>query len=108
MSVTKNATKVKITNFTGAGRVFERTPLGLAPLLRGLAIDNARLAMKTAALSALTDNSGGAVVPVGPLPAAISLVAPSGVFSAIAANGVGYAALNTSLGKFRNAEAELQ
>ncbi len=99
------ASKIKITNFQGAGRVFERTPLGLAPLLRGLAIDNARLAMKTASLSALTDNTGGTVIPDGPLPAAIALIAPSGVFSALAANGVGYTALNTSIGKFRNAEA---
>jgi hypothetical protein len=98
------ATKVKIDNFSGSGRIFERTSLGLAPILRGMLIDNARLALKAASLSALTDSSAGTVVLGAPL-GGNALIAPSGVFNAVAANGVGYAALNTSLGKFRNAQA---
>ena len=53
------ATVVKIDNFSGAGRVFTRTPLGLAPILRGMLIDHARFKVEVSGVHDFTDNSTG-------------------------------------------------
>ena len=51
--------KSSITQFTGLANVYSRNPYGLAAIVRGLAIDNARLKVEVAAVHDFTDNSTG-------------------------------------------------
>ena len=93
------AIRVKPTQFTGTGKVFGRDPDALAAIIRGLAIDNARIALEKSAVPALTDNSTGTA-------AAALVVLPEGTSGAIDATSSGGAAtsnLTTSLGKQANA-----
>ena len=54
-----SAIKVKITQFTGLANVYSRNPYGLAAIVRGVAIDNARLKVEVAGVHDFTDNSSG-------------------------------------------------
>ncbi|MGO9740698.1 MAG: hypothetical protein ACLPN5_04130 [Roseiarcus sp.] len=54
------AVKIKKHQFTGLSKVYSRDPDGLAAILRGMAIDNARLKVEVSAVHDFTDNSTGA------------------------------------------------
>jgi hypothetical protein len=54
-----NAILVKPDHFSGAGKLFGRDKDGLAAIVRGLAVDNARIAVAVAAIADFTDNSAG-------------------------------------------------
>jgi hypothetical protein len=99
------AVKVRLGQFSGLGKVYSRDNDGLAAIVRGLAIDHARLVLEVSGVSDLTDNTtgtnGGAIVNmVGPAFA-------SGVYNAVSGGGAQAAALNTSLGKIANASKVL-
>ena len=53
------AIKVLPSHFSGAGKVFGREPDHLGAIIRGLAVDAARLKSSQLNTTALTDNSGG-------------------------------------------------
>jgi hypothetical protein len=92
------ATVVKITQFTGAGKVFTRDSDGLAAIVRGIAIDNARRVIESAGVPELTDNSTGTAAAAyagAPLPVT--------AIDATVAGGANAADLNTSIGKQSNA-----
>lgn len=91
------ATKIKRDHFVGTSRVFTTDGDGLAAVLRGLAIDNARLKVEVSAVHDFTDNSTGTNGTIS-FPGL-----PSGSFDATSAGGATASALNTSLGKAQNA-----
>ena len=90
--------KIRDGQFSGNGKLYSRERDGLAAILRGLAIDNARLKVEVSDVKSFTDNSTGA--------AASKLVAipiPTAAIDASSAGGVTTTSLNTSLGKIANA-----
>ena len=89
---------IKRHQFTGLSKVYSREPDGLAAILRGLAIDNARLKVEINTVKQITYNSGG-TAGSGLVALAIPLVA----IDATSAGGAQVSALNTSLGKIANA-----
>jgi hypothetical protein len=97
-----SAQKIHITQFQGTGRVFTRDPNGLAAMLRGLAIDNARPKVMVAAVGKLTDDSTGTA-------GALATVAIPSVYDTTqsGAEGAQEAALSASFGKVENAFAVL-
>lgn len=94
-----SAIRVNTRHFSAAARVFEVTPTGLAACVRGLAIDHARIKIENANVVDFTDNTGGSAV--GTLPALRTVFTS---FNATAAGGSQTTALNTTLGKIRNAQ----
>lgn len=96
------AIKVKSSQFTGLSKVYSREPDGLAAIVRGLAIDHAKIAVAGASVPSFTDNSGGSAA----YPIALPVV-PTTPIAVDSAGGVNYADLNTSLGKTQNALAVL-
>ena len=95
------AAKVRISQFTGFSKVQSRESDGLAALVRGLAIDNARRVIEVAAVADLTDNSTGVPGAAGAAYAAVPV--PAVAIDATSAGGAQTTALNTSLGKTANA-----
>jgi len=93
-----SAIKVKLTQFTGLANVYSRNPYGLAAIVRGLAIDNARLKVEVAAVHDFTDNSTGVAGA-----AIVGLPIPVAAIDATAAGGAQLTALNASLVKLQNA-----
>jgi len=93
-----SAIKVKITQFTGLANVYSRNPYGLAAIVRGVAIDNARLKVEVAGVHDFTDNSSG-VAAAG----IVGLPIPVAAIDATAAGGADTTALNASLVKLQNA-----
>jgi hypothetical protein len=93
-----SAIKVKVTEFQGSGKVFSREADGLAAIIRGMAIDNARLKAEVAAVKDFTDNSTG-VAGAG----IVGLPVPAAAIDATAAGGADVTALNASLVKLQNA-----
>lgn len=91
--------KVRLDMFSGLGRVYSRQSDGLAAILRGILIDNARAKVEASGVHDFTDNSTGAAGAVA-LPGLAS-----GAINATVAGGATAAALNTSLGKVQNAGA---
>lgn len=93
-----SAVKIRASHFTGLAKVYSRDPDGLAAILRGLAIDNARLKVEVSTVKDFTDNStgvaGASIVKMG---------VPTVAIDGTAAGGVTASALNTSLGKIANA-----
>ena len=90
--------KIKRHQFSGLSKVYSREPDGLAAILRGLAIDSARLKVEVSGVKQFTDNStgaGGASI--------VALPIPSAAIDATSAGGAQTTALNTSLGKIANA-----
>ena len=88
--------KVKLTQFSGLGKLFSREKDGLAAILRGLAYDNARLKIEVAAIHDFTDNTTGTPTP-------ILMTLPLLAIDATAAGGAQTVALNASLVKIQNA-----
>ncbi len=93
------AVKIKKHQFTGLSKVYSRDPDGLAAILRGMAIDNARLKVEVASVHDFTDNTTGAA---GSAIVALPIGA-TGPIDATTAGGSSASALNTSLGKIANA-----
>ena len=93
-----SATKVLITQFQGSGKVFSREATGLASILRGMLIDNARLRVEVSGVHDFTDNSTG-VVGAG----VVALPLPFTPIDATLAGGATVVALNASLAKIQNA-----
>jgi hypothetical protein len=93
-----SAIKIKLTQFTGLANVYSRNPYGLAAIVRGLAIDNARLKAEVAGVHDFTDNSTG-VAGAG----IVGLPTPAAAIDATAAGGAQLTALNASLVKLQNA-----
>ena len=93
--------KVKITHFSGAGKVSDRTKSGLAAIIRDILIQNAQTKVWGASLSSFTDNSTGT--------ASIPATTPSSILppvnTATASLGEATTSFNTSLGKIENATA---
>jgi hypothetical protein len=50
---------IKRHQFSGLGKVYSRDPDGLSAILRGIAIDNARLKVEVSGVKQFTDNSTG-------------------------------------------------
>ena len=96
------AIKVHKEYFQGSGRIWDRE-IGLGPIIKGLAIDNARLAIAVAAVLDFTDNSTGADgAPVA------NVVLPSAVIDASGSSvGAPKAGLDTATTKLDNAFAVL-
>ena len=93
-----SAIKIKTTQFQGLAKVFSRESDGLANIVRGLAIDNARARLLAAgpAIASFTDDTGGGGMP-GLLPF------PTAAIDATTAGGAQLTALNASLVKMQNA-----
>lgn len=97
-------TAIKVTKdyFQGSGRIWDRQ-VGLAVLLRGLAIDNARLALAVASVTDFVDNSTGVAAAT-----VVDVTPPTDVIDASAsAVGSPKAGLDTALGKLDDAFAVL-
>lgn len=91
---------VKRNSFSALSKLYSQAPDGLAQIIRGLAIDNARIAMAVASLIDFTDNSTGtAGSSVADVPAVATIDASS------LSVGTPATALNTALGKLDNAFA---
>lgn len=91
---------VKKTSFSALSKLYQTGDAGLANIIRGLAIDNARVAMAVASLIDFTDNSTGtAGSTVADVPAVATIDASS------LSVGTPATALNTALGKLDNAFA---
>jgi hypothetical protein len=89
-------TKIRVGQFSGLGKLFSREPDGLSAILRGLAIDNARLKIEVAGVRDFTDNSGGTPTP-------ILMTLPTTAIDATSAGGAQTTALSASLVKIQNA-----
>ena len=99
-------TFVKKTQFSGLAHIFNRDSTGLASIIRGMAIDNARIKIvETSNVGAFTDNTGGTADTTAPFTLVDMPIAPTGQFNATSAGGVQQAAFNTSLGKIASAQA---
>jgi len=94
------AIKVRRAKFSGASKVYDVGPEGLTAIVRGLAIDNARLAVAVSAVIDFTDNSTGTA---GSTVADIPVIAT--IDSSSLSVGAPRAALNTALGVVDNAMA---
>lgn len=95
------ATKVKLGQFTGLSKLHSKEAGGLASILRGLAIDNARIAIAVSSMTDFTDNSTGTsngTVKQVTLPTAVIDASSLSVGSPVAG-------LNTAMGIFDNAVA---
>jgi len=101
------ATRVSPRHFSGNRNVYDTGYRGLAALIRNLAIDNARKAVEVAAVTAMTDNSGGTATAEPYSFVDGTAVSTTAVFNAVSAGGVQRAALNTSAGKINNAHATI-
>jgi len=88
---------IKRHQFTGLSKVYSREPDGLAAILRGLAIDNARLKVEINTVKQFTDNSGGTAGS-----GLVALTIPLVAIDATSAGGAQVTALDTSLGKIAN------
>lgn len=97
--------RISLRHFIGSKKVFSREPEGLAAILRGVAADNARLRLKTLALTALTDNTTG--VSSGAPYTVVDTAIPTAAFNATAANGATLTVLNTAITNINNAHAVL-
>ena len=95
---------VKKNDFSGAGKVYDAGPQGLAAIIRGLAIDNARTLINAASIASVTDNSTGTAATMLTV---AGIIAPSGVYNAVSAGGAQTAALNTALVALRSAQASM-
>jgi hypothetical protein len=95
------AIKVKPSQFTGTSKVFSREPDALAAIIRGLAIDNARLKTEVSGVHDLTDNSAGTANSTAGLLVAQPL--PVLAIDATSAGGANETALAASLVKIANA-----
>lgn len=85
--------------FSGSGRVFDRQ-IGLAAILRSMAVDNAIIRLAADEPEGLTDNSTGtATLGYAAFPKTFS------AFDASAGGGVQNTGFNTALGSVRNAHA---
>lgn len=91
------AVQIKPTSFSGLSALHDRGPKGLAAIIRGLAIDNARIRAASLSIAAITDSSTGVAGSAGDLPV------PSAPFDASTAGGAQLAAANTAFGKINNA-----
>lgn len=89
---------IKRHQFSGLGKVYSRDPDGLSAILRGIAIDNARLKVEVSGVKQFTDNSTGAAYS-----GLVALTIPLVAIDATSAGGAQTTALNTSLGKIANA-----
>lgn len=90
------AIKVTRDYFSGTSKLFGTG--GLGEVIRGLAVDHARIKLEIAAIGDLTDNTTGV--------AALSVVdqvLPTAVFDASAAGGATRTEFNTAIGKFEDA-----
>jgi hypothetical protein len=92
------AIKVRKDQFVGTSKVFGRESDALAAIVRGLAIDNARLKIEVSGVHDFTDNSTGVAGS-----ALVNTPIPAVKIDATSAGGAQAAALNTSLGKIQNA-----
>jgi hypothetical protein len=93
-----SAIKIKLSQFSGTGKVFSRESNGLAAILRGLAIDMARFRVEVAAVHSFTDNSGGTHAS-----ALVAMPLPVTAIDATTTGGAQLTALNASLVKIQNA-----
>ena len=91
------AIKVPLNHFSGNGRVYTREPTGLAAILRGLAIDNARLKVEVSSVHDFTDDSTGTASSIAALPLPVTAL------DVTAAGGAQTVALAASLVKVQNA-----
>lgn len=94
-----SAIKVTLSHFSGTSKVFTTEETGLAAVIRGLAIDNARLAVQTTAVPDFVDNSTGVAAAT-----VADVVVPKTVTNASAsAIGSPKAALDTALNGIEDA-----
>jgi hypothetical protein len=89
---------IKRHQFSGLSKVYSGDPDGLSAILRGIAIDNARLKVEVSGVKQFTDNSSGAASS-----GLVALTIPLVAIDATSAGGAQTTALNTSLGKIANA-----
>jgi hypothetical protein len=92
--------RVSPSHFSGHGKVFTREADGLAAIVRGLAIDHARIKVATANPADFTDNSTGVVA--GEV---VDLILPTAAFDASAAGGADQAELNGAIDDAEDAMA---
>ena len=92
------AITVRAGQFTGLSKVYNRDADGLAAIVRGLAIDNARGKIESAGVPDVTDNSTGTASA-----AYVGAPLPLTAIDATSAGGASASALNTSIGKQSNA-----
>lgn len=93
---------VKKGNFTGAGNLYAAGNPGDATLdnvIRGLAVDNARLKLQVSGILDFTDNSTGTAGA-----SLVNLVDTPALFNASSAGGASLSGLNTAIGKVKNAQ----
>jgi hypothetical protein len=95
------AYKLRQGHFRGAANLYAPANAGggLDDVIRGIAIDLAQTRLQVAAVHDFTDNSTGT-----PAAAFVDVPALPAVFDATSAGGVQLTALNTSLGKVRDAQ----
>jgi hypothetical protein len=93
--------KVTSAQFVGTSKIFSRESTGLAAIIRGIAIDNARTRIEGSQVPHITDNTTGAAMAgfIDPTNPAIL----TGVFNASVSGGVSTTAFNASLVKIANA-----
>jgi hypothetical protein len=92
------AIKVRKDQFVGTSKVFGREPDALAAIIRGLAIDSARLKVEVSGVADFVDNTTGTTASV-----LVNVPIPATAIDATSAGGTLASALNTSLGKIQNA-----
>ena len=100
------AIRVRPDHFSGASKLHTRDVDGLAAMVRGLAIDNARRVCEVAAVGQFVDNSTGTAVTVKQFTFP-DFTIPTVAFNATASGGVQQAAWNTSVSRISNAQAVL-
>lgn len=94
------AIKVTQEYFSSSAKLYGAD--GLGAVIRGLAIDHARIKVMAADIEDLTDNSGGSDAGATGL---VDLDVPTAAFDATSANGADDAEFNTAIGKIENAMA---
>ena len=95
-----SAVKIRLSHFSGLGHIADRSTYGLAAILRGMLIDNARLKVEVAGVVDFTNNSGGTAG------AAVAAPVPkTPVDATVASSAEAVASFNASLVKIANAGA---
>jgi len=94
------AVKLQLNHFSGLSHVADRGTYGLASILRGMLIDNARLKVEVAGVVDFTNNSGGTALAVIAAPVPVTPVDAT-----IAGSAEALASFNASLVKIANAGA---
>lgn len=110
MAIRTLAARVKRGHFSGVGKVHDAAYDGLAEIIRGLAIDNARNKIESAGVTDATDSSTGTAVTADATRLTAGIVAlaiPTAFFDAASAGGADVTETNTAIGVVHNALAAL-